>query len=87
MIVTLYEAEEVEPEDIMKQDPETEKRLPCCLIEVSLTLSKTSRELAAACSGQPPAVVHYSSAHTASPRVWATFNNNDFSFSFHGLTY
>jgi hypothetical protein len=60
MIVTLYEAEEVEPEDVMKQDPEIEKRLPCCLTEVSLTLPMTSRELAAACSSQPPAVVHYS---------------------------
>jgi hypothetical protein len=52
IIVTLDEAEEVEPEDAMKPDPEIEKRLLRCLSEVSLTLPTTSRELAAAVGKQ-----------------------------------
>lgn len=46
------EAEEVEPEDAMKPDPEIEKQLLRCLSEASLTLPTTSRELAAAVGKQ-----------------------------------
>lgn len=46
------EAEEVEPEDAMKPDPEIEKELLRCLSEASLTLPTTSRELAAAVGKQ-----------------------------------
>lgn len=46
------EAEEVEPEDAMKPDPEIEKQLLWCLSEASLTLPTTSRELAAAVGKQ-----------------------------------
>lgn len=47
VIITSDEAEEVEPEDAMKPDPEIEKQLLRCLSEASLTLPTTSRELAA----------------------------------------
>jgi hypothetical protein len=52
VIIALDEAEELEPEDAMKPDPEIEKQLLRCLSEASLTLPTTSRELAAAVGKQ-----------------------------------